>query len=274
MRLRDLYSRMTLANSHRSPSSVRPQMVSRSHALRAAAGASHRLPAIEAHPGLSFVSARAAIGSDQIALARPTYQELELPANLQAQQWKAPVEGQARPVIPSPGPMHVMEDYIELISIRSDRTYFYQAMNTFIAFECGSLAKRRISKDQDETVNLQTRDAYGFGIIIQFPWYCFGRIVFSIFATKRSQLCHSYSLQYNLELPRVVPVSASIMKMARSGDIVGMEALFGAGEASPADVTPYGTSLLHVGHSIRHIPSSTSDSRFVDCRSDEQLRSY
>ena len=74
-------------------------------------------------------------------------------------------------------------------------------------------------------------------------------------------------MQWNLSFPRVVPFSAPVMKIAYSGDMVGMENLFMAGKASPTDVRPDGTSLLPVGtSSVRKLSQSPTHSLQIAAR--------
>ena len=146
-----------------------------------------------------------------------------------------------------------LESYLEPTSIKCDYTYLYQIGHAALALRLGPLVVKRFSQDFDEIYEVPSDNYYGLGITIQFPWHYLGRITLAIFAVRQSYQYLSFSLQWNISFPRVVPVSSPIMKLARTADLAGMEAMFEAGQASPTDVMSDGTSLLHVRHSPTRI---------------------
>ena len=142
-----------------------------------------------------------------------------------------------------------LESYVEPISIKSDYIYLYNTRYASLALRLGPLIVKRFSQDYDEIYEVSSDDHYGIGISFQFPWYYLGRITLALFAKRQTHQYLNFSLQWNISFPGVVPTFSPIMKLARKGDLVGMETLFEAGEASPTDVMSDGTSLLHVRNS-------------------------
>ena len=177
---------------------------------------------IESHPGIAFAPA----------------------------QYETNMKDQAiRPSADRSSFMLFLENFREPFSVKSIHFYLYEARWVSMALHFGPLIIKRFSpQQQEELYEISSDGFYGVNATIWSPSSLLGRISFSLFAIRQSYQCLSLSLQWNVSLSRVVPHSAPVMKLTRAGDISAIEDLFKSGKASPSDVKPNGTTLLHVSH--------------------------
>lgn len=154
------------------------------------------------------------------------------------------------PPVKSANLKHFFETYVEPASIKSYYTSLYRIRKASLAFRSGPLIVKRFSQEQEEIYEVPPNGYYGLAIVIQLPWYLWGRTTIALLAFRRSQQYMNFTLQWNLSLQNVVPNSARIIELTRRGDISGMENMYDSGKASPNDVKTDGTSLLHVGFSL------------------------
>ena len=139
-----------------------------------------------------------------------------------------------------------LETFLEPSSIKSIYFYLYEAKWVSLALHFGPLIMKRFSPQQKELYEKSRGDYYGVNATIWSPLYLLNRVSFSLFIIRQSYQYSSFSLRCNISFPRVVYNSASIVEMTRAGDITAIEDLFKSGKASPSDVKPDGTTLLHV----------------------------
>ena len=142
--------------------------------------------------------------------------------------------------------MSFLENFLEPFFVKSIHFYLYEARWISIALHFGPLIMKRFSPQQEELYEIASDGYYGVNAMIWSPLCLLGKISFSLFALRQSYQCLSFSLRWNISFSRVVPNSASIVKLTRAGDITAIEDLFKSGKASPSDVKPDGTTLLHV----------------------------
>ena len=142
--------------------------------------------------------------------------------------------------------MLFLENFLEPSSIKSIHFHLYEARWVFIALHFGPLIVKRFSAQQKEIYEISSGGYNGVNATIWSPLYLLGRVSFSLFAIRQSYQCLSFSLRWNISFSRVVPNSASIVKLTRAGEITATEDLFKSGKASPSDVKPDGTTLLYV----------------------------
>ena len=142
--------------------------------------------------------------------------------------------------------MLFVENFLEPFSVKSIHFYLYEARWISIALHFGPLIMKRFSPQQEELYEVASDGYYGVNAMVWSPLYLLGKISFSLFAIRQSYQCLSFSLRWNVSLLRVVPMSAPVMRFTRAGDITAIEDLFKSGKASPSDVKPDGTTLLHV----------------------------
>ena len=147
--------------------------------------------------------------------------------------------------------MPFLESFVEPSSIKSNYSYLFQARCASLALCFGPLIVKRFSQRQEEIYEATSNGYYGLSIAVKLPLSFMGRVTFTLFAIRQSRQYLSFSLQWNVSLPKVVSHSAPIMRLARNGEIPAMEDLFKTGKASPYDVKFDGTSLLHVSFSSR-----------------------
>ncbi len=142
--------------------------------------------------------------------------------------------------------MLFLENFLEPFSIKSVHFYLYEARWVSIALHFGPLIVKRFSPHQEELYEVSSDGYYGVNATIWSPLFLLGKISFSLFPMRQSYQYSSFSLRWNVSLLRVVPNSAPVIKLTRAGDITAIEDLFKSGKASPSDVKPDGTTLLHV----------------------------
>ena len=163
--------------------------------------------------------------------------------------------------------LQFLQSYTESVAIKINHAGLYHTKIASFALCFGPLIVKRFSQNLCEIYKVSSDREYGLSLVVQLPWNYLGRIALVIFISIGPRRGQGLSMQWNLSFPRVVPFSAPIMKMAYNGDIVGMENLFMAGKASPTDVRPDGTGLLHVGiSSIRKFFKSPTHSLQVAAR--------
>ena len=139
-----------------------------------------------------------------------------------------------------------LESFIEPSSVKSNSSYRYDVKGASLALRFGPLIVKRFSQQQVEIYEVPPDGYCGLSIAIRLPKYFMTRINLALFAMRQSRHGLSFSLQWNVSFPRVIPSSAPVMELARNGDISTMADLFKTGKASPNDVQSDGTSLLHV----------------------------
>ena len=142
--------------------------------------------------------------------------------------------------------MLFLENFLEPSSIKSIHFHLYEAKWVSLALQFGPLIVKRFSPQQKELYEISPGGYYGVNATISSPLYLLNRVSFSLFAIRQLYQCLSFSLRWNISFSRVIPNSASIVKLTRAGDITAIEDLFKSGKASPSDVKPDGTTLLHV----------------------------
>jgi hypothetical protein len=210
------------------------------------------LPDDVAHPPSTAMAGEAADHTSEAPFAqlreppeRCTIRKVQIDCS-QAQQERSPMDQPAGPPVKSTSLIRFLQTYAEPYTISTQRALLYKTNFISFAVRYGPLVMRRFSREQDEIYEISPSCQHGFSIAIQLSWYFLGKMMLNVFAWREVSRFRGLSLQWNLSFPRVVPISAPIMDLARTGDIAGMEILFSAGEASPADVRSDGTSLLHV----------------------------
>ena len=82
-------------------------------------------------------------------------------------------------------------------------------------------------------------------------------VLYLLARPKRSSL--SLSFGCNLKFPSVVTWDSETVSLTLRGDVDSMKIKFAAGEASPFDVLPAGSTLLHVCPS--HFPQRKSSAK-------------
>lgn len=181
----------------------------------------------------------------------------DTPPFAQAQQAIELTDQLTRICAESPRLKRFLEHYVEPVSMKNHCTHLFSTNCASLAVRFGPVILERFSQDQGEFYEVSSH-FHGFGVAIHLHWRWLGRMTFTSFILPRSLHCPTFSMRWNFSFPGVVPNTASIMQLARSGDIGGMEALFKAGKASPTDVRPDGASLLHVSFMRLSVCSSFS----------------
>lgn len=141
---------------------------------------------------------------------------------------------------------YFLDNFYEPSSIKSIHSYLFEARFVSMALRFGPLIVKRFSQQQEEFYEVSSKGYHGASIAIRLPFLFLARVNFSLFAMRQSYQCLSFSLQWNVSFPKVVPNSAPIVRLARIGDIYAMEDLFKSRRASPSDSKSDGTGLLHV----------------------------
>ncbi|KAL9578016.1 MAG: hypothetical protein Q9212_005996 [Teloschistes hypoglaucus] len=95
---------------------------------------------------------------------------------------------------------------------------------------------------------------YGCGLTFGLPRIFARRFYLAIYCVQVSitDSCR-ISVHWLLDFPRIVPQDSKVFRLARSGDVEGIRALFDAGAATAKDVTVYGVTLLHTASRRRDL---------------------
>lgn len=136
----------------------------------------------------------------------------------------------------------------ELVAVRSCASRQWEAFSAKAHLWLGPVVVQRWNIEYQKPIFQAMRPSEGYGIALVLA-STFGKVTIAICFLRKHQRLRgqSVSVQWNLSFARQVRKDAEIIHLARTGDISGMKWLFQKGRASPSDVTPDGTSLLHVG---------------------------
>ena len=121
---------------------------------------------------------------------------------------------------------------------------------TLMPFLCwiGHVNRREDLNDNgSSSTRTHLHSGYAIGFAVTTHW-CFAlrlELVLSLFVRPKRRSV-SLSLGCELKFPRVVTWDSEIVALALCGDVDSMKVTFTAGTASPHDVLPNGSTLLHV----------------------------
>ena len=93
-----------------------------------------------------------------------------------------------------------------------------------------------------------------YSIHIKLPLFSLWQLNLDLTILQNTGGTASLSSRFNLSFLQIVHCNATIIELARAGDIFSMETLFRTRKASPFDMLADGTTLVHV--SIVSTPSS------------------
>ena len=140
-----------------------------------------------------------------------------------------------------------LESYLEPVSVRPD--IIYRRYNSLVSTTlwAGPLHMKGWTPKGYERFNVSLPlEGYGGGVMIRLPWSRLRAFKMMVFAWRISAAYTSFSLRWNLSCVRIVGWNAPITVLTCCGDVSEMKRLFKAGLASPSDMLPDSTSLLHV----------------------------
>lgn len=148
----------------------------------------------------------------------------------------------------APRLLQLLHPQAEPVAIRSCASRQWEAFSAKAHLWLGPVVVQRWNVEHQKPIFQATRPGEGYGIALVLA-STFGKVTIAIYFLRKHQRLRgqSVSVQWNLSFARQVRKDAKIIHLARTGDISGMKWLFQKGRASPSDVTPDGTSLLHVG---------------------------
>lgn len=150
--------------------------------------------------------------------------------------------------IHAPRLLQLLHSQAEPVVIRSCASRRWEAFSAMAYLWLGPVVVQRWNIEHQKPIFQAMRSSEGYGIALVLA-STFGKVTVAICFLRKHQRLRgqSVSVQWNLSFARQVRKDAKIIHLARTGDISGMKRLFQKGRASPSDVTPDGTSLLHVG---------------------------
>lgn len=111
------------------------------------------------------------------------------------------------------------------------------------------------------STRIHLHSGYAIGLAMTTYW-CFAlrfELVLYLYVRPRRRSL-SLSFGCDLKFPSVVTWDSEIVALALGGDVDSMKTMFAAGGASPLDVLPSGSTLLHVCAS--HSPKQKSSAEF------------
>jgi hypothetical protein len=150
--------------------------------------------------------------------------------------------------IHAPRLLQFLHSQAEPVAIRSCASRQWEAFSAKARLWLGPVVVQRWNIEHQKPIFQAMRPSEGYGIALVLA-STFGKVTFAICFVRKHQRLRgqSVSVQWNLSFAKQVRKDAKIIHLARTGDTSGMKWLFQKGRASPSDVTPDGTSLLHVG---------------------------
>ena len=140
---------------------------------------------------------------------------------------------------------------------------------TLMPFLCwiGHVNRRGNFNDKGSSstrTHLHSGYAIGFAVTTQWCSALRLELVLSLFVRPKRRSV-SLSLRCELKFPRVVTWDSEIVALALRGDIDSMKVTFTAGTASPLDVLPNGSTLLHVCTSPFSRQKASTDAGIASC---------
>jgi hypothetical protein len=149
--------------------------------------------------------------------------------------------------IHAPRLLQFLHSQAEPVAIRSHASRQWEAFSAKAHLWLGPVVAQRWNIEHQKSIfrAMRPNDGYGIALVLAST---FGKVTFAIYFVRKHQRLRgqSVSVQWSLSFSKQVRKDAKIVHLARIGDISGMKWLFQKGRASPSDVTPDGTSLLHV----------------------------
>lgn len=145
-----------------------------------------------------------------------------------------------------------LESYMGPISIRASTLRQFKTLFADINLWLGPIMIQRWTATQSPIYEISAPNrGYGLAIVAQ-PSFCYlHRVSFTLlFMRGHNQNLGNLSVRWNLSFSRVVPNDANIMRFARTNNLHAIQDLIQSGHAAASDITPTGTTLLHVGFAI------------------------
>ena len=140
---------------------------------------------------------------------------------------------------------------------------------TLMPFLCwiGHVNRRgNLNDNSSSSTRTHLHSGYATGFAVTTHW-CFAlrvEVVLSLFVRPKRRSV-SLSLGCELKFPRVVTWDSEIVALALRGDVDSMKVTFTAGTASPHDVLPNGSTLLHVCTVPFSQPKTSTDGGIASC---------
>lgn len=140
----------------------------------------------------------------------------------------------------------------EMLNIRSQGIRTYHVWPGHLGWTFGPSIMKNQRVDQDNSQPQIRCSGIGFKLTVRLLKFYMQTVMLQISYQRHLGAC---SLHYSIALANVVPRNSHVMDIVRMGDPESLGKLFETGRASYNDVTPNGTSILHVSLSL---PSCTA----------------
>ena len=132
----------------------------------------------------------------------------------------------------------------------SRNIYIKTSENLILPFSwwLGQINVEQVIKSLEHSPNAARIDrGYGIGLAVALPWRFVLRCELLLyFWRKAAEPSLSFSLDSHLSFPRVVSWGTESVRSVMCGDVDAMKIEFGLKEATPFDLMPDGSTLLHV----------------------------
>ena len=140
---------------------------------------------------------------------------------------------------------NVLRAYAEPVAVRSSIIRFSESKLWPFVLWLGPINIQRWTDDQTPCFEV-TPASYGVGFAASPVWCSFRFELVLYFFSRWKGSTWNFSLRWNLTLPKVLPWDADIVRQASSGDVDALKGQFRANAATPLDMLPDGSTLLHV----------------------------
>lgn len=136
--------------------------------------------------------------------------------------------------------------YSKHMTIRANTWYFCKTVLGNFALWSGPTIPRHWTDGQRTFQEEEPQGSnFGFGAGIRLYTHYLNTSIVVAFVWSRN-LRRDLSLHWKLSLPRTVPREADIHDFVRNGKLDLVRSIFVTGKATPSDIMPDGTGLLHV----------------------------
>lgn len=142
-----------------------------------------------------------------------------------------------------------LQSYVEPVTVRSSRARRHCNFAGSLCYWIGPTLVRRWTEDGRESFQV-SGSSFSSGFAYTIRLRCMSKaMTLSIMPYKSISPSLTWSMQWSLSFPSIIPHNAAIVELAKRGDIENVRRMFEVGKAACTDATSDGTSLLHVSPS-------------------------
>lgn len=140
-----------------------------------------------------------------------------------------------------------LKSYAEPVAVRSSFIGSFTTNLGLFALWLGPIYMQRWTDDRSPCFEITPANhGYGIGFAISPVWCSFRVELVVYFLSKWKGSSGTLTSRWNLSVPRILPWHGDIARLVLCGDVDALKDRLGAKAATPFDVLPDGSTLLHV----------------------------